>query len=120
MKVIARGPAELVSGSGIDIYSVDTREHLPATAGVLRFIVWHPALQHQGCVRAQVEQIVLRQGCGRTDDVTTEANGGSLLERQQMRAHDILEIHASVEKLVGLDVAIVVGLSRLCLVILFR
>src|SRR5215471_9922270 len=37
-----------------------------------------------------------------------------------MCTHDILEVHASVEKLVGLDVAIVVGLSRLGMVILFR
>src|SRR5262249_48775737 len=37
-----------------------------------------------------------------------------------MSAYDVLDVYASVEKFVRLDVAIVVGLSRLFAVILFR
>src|SRR5437763_427012 len=72
-KVVSGSPAEVVPGSLVNIHSVDAGEHLPATALVLSLIVRNPSLQHQGCVGAQVEQIVPRKGCGRADNITVEA-----------------------------------------------
>src|SRR5207248_7937248 len=86
-------------------------------SSVFRLIVRDSSFQHPRRVRPQVEQIVTNKRCRGTDDVSSEADGWSLLAGQEMSADNVLDIHAPVEKFIGLDVAVVVRPSNLFTII---
>ena len=103
-KIIGRPPSEVASCEGVDVHPVYAREHPPAALGEYRV--------ERGCVPAndvghclpQIEEIVGREGRGCGDDVTSEADIGRALHREQVRIDYILDVDSAKQQLVDLHV----------------
>ncbi|HXC79620.1 MAG TPA: hypothetical protein VNU19_21515, partial [Candidatus Acidoferrum sp.] len=65
-------------------------------------------------------QVIVGERCRRAHDVATESDGVRFRQSEKMRADDVLNVRPPVQKLVDLDVGIIVGLSSLLPVVQFR
>jgi hypothetical protein len=119
-EVVSRSPTELAPRSFVDVNPVDAGEHRPSAADVRFLVVGHTPLHNRRCIRAELLQVIAGEGCRRAHDVATEPDRGCLLQREKMRVDDVLDVRPPVQKLVHLNVAVVVGLPRLLPVVRFR
>ncbi len=72
-----------------------------------------------GRVVAKLAQVILRERRRGADDVAIETDIGRLLDRQQMRAHDVLNIGAAIEQFVHLQVGVLMRIPSLGKVVVF-
>src|SRR5262245_48476976 len=115
-----RPPAQLTPRAFVDIHAVDAREHAIADAFVDRLHLRRVRAHHRWRVGVQTSAIALPERTGSADDVPPEPDYLRLLEREHVRADDILDIDTPEQELVGLAILVRIQPSHLGLIIRLR
>src|SRR5262249_32672475 len=95
-KVVTRMPAKLDAGALVYVDTVERFSHRPASLRVLRLELRHISRHHCGSVDAKLLQIIPCERRRGGDNVTAESNAWRLLDCEQVRAHDVCDIAATI------------------------
>src|SRR5436190_11127910 len=108
-EVVARRPAELLARQRAVVDALDAVEHPPAAPRVDLLVARHAEADDRGRSKSQLRAVGRGKRRRRADDVAAEPQLGRALDRQAVRADDILEVDPAVQELVDLQVQVLVG-----------
>src|SRR5262249_48907690 len=97
LKVVARYPAKLVPGEGIDVYAINTLRQRPAPPCVLGRKLRDVSMYDGWSIGAKFLKILPRERSRRADDIAPKTDARRFFGGEQMSTDHILDIPAPVQ-----------------------